>query len=127
MTSTNELSAIFIKLNFCVMSFDIPVETYLFFAYVLLKCGTLAASHLLYLCVAVPDKGMGICPTTAQGVGIDAVGWDSFYFQVVEWSASAATFRVWVCVLCSYFVFQGGVQEISQKGGCLWCTVFSKV
>ncbi len=26
-TSTNELSAIFIKLNFCVMSFDIPVET----------------------------------------------------------------------------------------------------
>ena len=27
-TSTNELSAIFIKLNFCVMSFDIPVETY---------------------------------------------------------------------------------------------------
>ena len=52
-------------------------DTGKFFVYVLLICGTLPAFHLLDLCVAVPGKGEGLCSTAAQGVGTDAVDWDS--------------------------------------------------
>ncbi len=92
--------------------------------YVLFESGALPPAHLLYFCVAVSGEGKGVCPSAAQGVGINAVYWDSFHFWVVE--CQCCHLQGVGHVLCGHLVFHG-VHEIGREGGSLGCTMFLSV